>query len=174
MKFSSKVSFLFGLAAIILLLSCSREQNYPNAPYLEFKDFAVSSDYSQGLFTVKFTDGDGDVGLNDIDINPPFDTSSYYYNNFFINVFVKKNGKYDYFTVFNTQTQNYDTIVFKYRIKRIDAVSANGSLKGEIQTVLDIGLMAPYLKNDTIVFKAFLYDRALHKSNIATSYDIYF
>ena len=174
MKFRSKVSFLFGIAAFILLLSCSREQTYPVVPYLEFKDFAVSSDYSQGLFTCKFTDGDGDVGLNESDNYTPFDTSSYYYNNFFINVFVKKKGKYEYFTVFNTQTQNYDTIVFKYRIKRIDPVSANGSLKGEIQTVLDIGLMTPYLKNDTVVFKAFLYDRKLNKSNVVQSNDIYF
>ena len=174
MKFSSKVSFLFGIAAFILLLSCSREQTYPVVPYLEFKDFAVSSDYSQGLFTVKFTDGDGDVGLDDTDINPPFDTSNYYYDNYFINVFVKKNGKYDYFTVLNTQTQNYDTILFKYRIARIAPVSSNGSLKGEIQTVIDISLMAPYLKSDTVIFKAFLYDRALHKSNVVQSNEIYF
>jgi hypothetical protein len=174
MKLSSKISFLFGLVAFILLLSCSREQTYPVVPYLEFKSYAVSSDNTQGLFTVSFTDGDGDVGLDDTDTISPFDTSNYYYNNFFINVFVKKNGLYNYLTVFNTQTQNNDTIIFKYRIARINPVSSNGSLNGTIQTAIDISLMAPYLKGDTIVFRAFLYDRALHKSNVVQSNDIYF
>ncbi len=162
------------MAMIYLLLSCSREQTYPPVPFLEFKDYAVSQDNTQGLFTVKFTDGDGNVGLDDTDNYSPFDTASYYYHNFFINVFVKKNGVYKPFTIYNTQTQNYDTIVFKYRIARIAPVSLNGSLKGEIQTAIDISLMRPYLVNDTVIFKALLYDRALNKSNIVSSNDIYF
>lgn len=162
------------MAMIFLLLSCSHEQSYPPAPYLEFKDYAENIDHTQGYFTVKFTDGDGNVGLNESDNNPPFDTANYYYNNFFINIFVKKNGVYDYFTIFNNQTQKYDTIVFKYRIKRIDAVNANGSLKGEIQTKLDVGMMKPFMVNDTIQYRAFLYDRSLNKSNVVFSNDIYY
>ena len=174
MKFTSKISFLFVIAVIFLLFSCSRQQDYPAVPNLEFKSFGKSADNSQGYFTIKFTDGDGDVGLDETDNNPPFDITSYYYDNFFINVFVKKNGKYDYLTILNTQTQNYDTIVFKYRISRINAVSSNGSLNGEIQTQMDIGIMAPYVANDTIILKAFLFDRALHKSNTVTSSEISF
>jgi len=173
-KFMSKIYFFVVLLVTMMLFSCKKEKEYPVIPVIEYKEFLYDTGSQQGFFVFKFTDGDGDIGLRQSDIYPPFDTSSYYYNNFYIHIYERMNGNYLPLTLFNSTTQTYDTIVFKYRIPYIEPVSANGSLKGELQTNIDISLMLPYLHSDTLQFEAYIYDRKLHKSNNIRTPDIIF
>ncbi|MCX6232841.1 MAG: hypothetical protein NTZ33_15020 [Bacteroidetes bacterium] len=170
----SKLIFFVVVLVILSFFSCKKEQDYPIIPTIEYKEFLYDNSQQQGFFIFKFTDGDGDIGLKQNDTYPPYDTSSYYYNNFFIHVYERINGVYKPFVLFNPTTQQNDTIVFKYRIPYITPVSINGSLKGELQTQIDVGLMLPYLHSDTIQFEAFIFDRQLHKSNIIRTPDIRF
>ncbi len=156
------------------LFSCKKEKEYPVTPVIEYKEFLYNPVSQEGQFVFKFTDGDGDIGLKQSDIYFPFDTSSIYYNNLFIHIYEKINGVFQPFYIFNSITQKNDTIVFKYRIPYIEPVSANGSLKGELETKMDIFLMLPFLHSDTLQFEAYIYDRQLHKSNIIRSTDILF
>lgn len=157
-----------------MLFSCKKEQEYPVIPVIEYKEFLYTPSSSYGYFVFKFTDGDGDIGLRQTDKYPPYDPESYYYNNFHICIYERINGNYQPLTVFNDSTQKNDTISFPYRIPYIEPISANGSLKGELETKIDVGLMLPYLHSDTLQFEAFLFDRKLHKSNVIRTPDIIF
>ena len=170
----SKIYFFGILMVIILLFSCKKEKEYPVVPVIEYKEFLYDRSTQQGSFVFKFTDGDGDIGLSQTDTQPPFDTASFYYNNFFIHIYERINGIYQPFVIFNNITQQNDTIVFKYRIPYITPVSANGSLKGELETKMDVGLMLPFLHSDSVQFEAFIFDRQLHKSNVIRTPDIIF
>ncbi|MFZ4741225.1 MAG: hypothetical protein ACOYLE_08680 [Bacteroidales bacterium] len=170
----SKIYFFVILVLATLLFSCKKEKEYPVVPAIEYKEFLYNTITQEGDFVFKFTDGDGDIGLKQSDNYPPFDTTSYYYNNFYIHIYERINGKYLPFVFFNSITQQNDTIIFKYRIPYIEPVSANGSLKGELKTKIGVGLMLPYLHSDTLQFEAYIYDRKLHKSNIIRTPDIIF
>ena len=160
--------------AITLLFSCKKEKDYPVIPAIEYKEFLYNPVLQEGNFVIKFTDGDGDIGLKQSDTFPPFDATSYYYNNFCLYIYERINGTYQYLTVFNTTTQQNDIKFFPYRIPYIEPVSANGSLKGELKTEINIGLMLPFLHSDTLQFEAYIFDRQLHKSNTIRTPDIIF
>ncbi|MFZ4414636.1 MAG: hypothetical protein ACOYOV_16250 [Bacteroidales bacterium] len=170
----SKIYILTLLMFILFLFSCKKEKVYPVIPVIEYKEFLYNPGLQEGSFVFKFTDGDGDIGLRQSDTYPPFDTNSIYYNNFYIHIYEKVNDTFQPLTIFNLATQKNDTFVFKYRIPYIDPVSANGSLKGELETRLNIGLMLPFLHSDTLQFEAYLFDRQLHKSNVIRTPDIRF
>jgi hypothetical protein len=171
----SKINFFVILIVFVMLFSCKKEQEYPVIPAIEYKEFLHNPTSQEAYFVFKFTDGDGDIGLKQSDIYPPFDTSSFYYNNFYIHIYEKINGSYKPFVLFNTITQQNDTIIYPYRIPYIEPISANGSLKGELKTKIDdIGMMLLFLHSDTVQFEAYIFDRKLHKSNVIRTPDIIF
>lgn len=173
-KSTSKLYFFLVIIVIVGFFSCSKEKEYPIIPVIEYKEFLFDLTSQKGYLVIGFTDGDGDIGLNSDQIYHPFDSASIYHYNFYVNINEKINGKFIPFVKFNQSTQQYDTILFKYRIQYIEPVSANGSLKGEFTTKFDLDLMMPFLHSDTIQFKAYIYDRMLHKSNIITTSEIVF
>ena len=67
------------------LLSCLKPISYPNEPIIEYVGFESLSD--SGKLTFSFTDGDGDLGLDQNIITPPHDPGSYYYYNLYINYY---------------------------------------------------------------------------------------
>ena len=80
--------------------SCERNKDYPDEPVITFesvytkinrsgKDSTLSIDFS-------FTDGDGNLGLRESDLNPPFDPGNFYHNNFIGKYYKKENGQFVY------------------------------------------------------------------------------
>ncbi len=170
----SKLYFILVIITIFGIFSCSKEKEYPIEPVIEYKNYINDITNQKAYLVIGFTDGDGDIGLYSDQIYPPFDSTSIYHYNLYINIFEKIGGQFKPFVVFNQNTQQNDTIVFKYRIPFIEPVSANGSVKGEFTTKLDVDLMQPYLHSDTVKFEIYIYDRKLHKSNVVTSSELYF
>ena len=78
---------LFVLVISSLLVSCIKKEDYPDIPSIEFKSFSKINNGlgydDKGLLVISFTDGDGDIGLGSQEIQPPYDTASMYYYNFF-------------------------------------------------------------------------------------------
>jgi hypothetical protein len=171
---TSKLYIFLILITTSGIFSCSKEKEYPIIPVIEYKSFLYDYSSQKGNMVIGFTDGDGDIGLYSNQIYPPFDTTSIYHYNFYINIQEKINGSFIPLVIFNQITQQNDTVTFKYRIPYIEPVSANGSLKGEFSTKLDIDLMLPYLNSDTIRFETYIYDRKLNKSNTIVSSEIIF
>jgi len=146
-------------------MSCNKEEDFSDIPYIEFLDFTKNPNANnideKGILKIYFTDGDNDMGLGDGDTLPPFDKSSKYYYNFFINYFEKQHGQF---------VEVIPAVTFNSRIPVLNSSSSNGALKGEIE--IELFINNPYSAYDTIRFDAYIADRALHESNVISTPEI--
>jgi len=165
MVFRNLLYFTVFALLIILVSSCIKREEYPETPYIEFLDFAkirnTAGIDSAGVLKLSFTDGDGDIGLAPGDTFAPFNKESEFYNNFFIRYFEKQKGVV---TEVVLPTPNNS------RIPLLTPKGQNKALKGEIEIGLFIN--NPYSLYDTILFEAYILDRALNKSNVITTPEI--
>jgi len=170
------------LASVIGLffLGCSNKETYPDIPALEFKSltFGEQGNYTFTL-TATFTDGDGDVGYYQDRPNDPLfdDPASPYYYDFVIGLQVLKNGtwadtniiyreidfKSDSTEADNDTTYTFYNDLISERLPFLTQDGQNKGLKGDIEKSAFLPL--PFLPGDTIRYRAFIYDRTLHKSN---------
>ncbi len=143
----------------MILTSCIKsDDKYSEIPHIEFVSFTKINNGSnidnQGIMKIFFTDGDGDIGLDKGDTFGRFHPDSIYYNNFFIKYFEKQNG-----IIKEVETKFSNNA----RIPMLTPQGKNKTLKGEIEITLFIN--NPLSIYDTILFEAYIVDRALHKSN---------
>lgn len=158
MKFRFTNSFITLGFTLMLFFSCKKE-DYPIQPILTYKDFQVEGD--SGILIVQFTDGDGDIGLKDDEVNAPYNFGSGYYYNYNIAYF-EKNDSLGWVPGTNV---NGDTIVHQYRINPFTDLSEKQPLKGTIETVIEPSYYNTLSSDsDTIRYKVQLIDRALNKS----------
>ncbi len=160
------VFFLLPAAVcLIMLSSCIKKESYSEIPQIGFSAyyniFDTSKIAQRGVLTITFQDGDGDIGLDPSDLSPPFDTGSIYYYNYFIDLYEKKNGSFVKDTTLNTP--------LRYRIPNLTPIDRNKAIKGIIVDTLPLN---PAPVWDTIMFSMFIYDRALHKSNVVFTPEI--
>ena len=158
-----KIVFLKHIAFLAffftVLFSCKEKEIYPVIPEIKYEGFVkiynpAAGKFERGVLKLSFKDGDGDIGLRQNEIEPPYD----------YNLFVK------YFEIQNKDTVEViltdidgDTITFNARIPILTPSGSNKSIKGEIDDTLFI---YNYQSNfDTIMYEAYLVDRALNKSN---------
>lgn len=154
------------MALILAFQSCIKPKQYPEEPVIEFKSFTVINDSARIIFS--FTDGDGNIGLGENEIQPPYDTGSRFYNNVFIRYYEKVNGSWQ-------QGINGDgePIEFTYRTKEITPSGKNKALKGDIIIYLVPIFYNPFSPHsDTIKFDIQMADRALNLSNIVETQEI--
>ncbi|MCX7954616.1 MAG: hypothetical protein N3A01_05435 [Bacteroidales bacterium] len=121
---------------------------------LELKDTVddLNNKIRRALLSFYLVDGDGDIGLNDYDTVDPYSPNSIYYYNLYINLYKKTDS-----------TPQKLPIDFKYRIKNIQPVGINKTLKCTIKVAMSFYQPLPA---DTCNFEFFVFDRALHKSNV--------
>jgi hypothetical protein len=142
-----KYSYL--LVSVALLLSCKKEKgNDPlpaisNVPEIELSSTSSTSinQFDDLTLTVKYTDGNGDLGESDANIN---------------SIFV---------------TDNRDvTIVHKFHLQPLaplgQDVAIQGNLKIKIENVI---LLDQSNTSENASFSVYIIDRAGNKSNIVTS-----
>lgn len=151
------------LGLLIFLLgstlgACLKPEKFPDEPSISYKSFEQFGDSAS--LTISFTDGDGDVGLDESDSSAPFDTASPYYNNLFVDYEELRNG---------TWTPITFEIPLCYRIPRITPTGQNKALEGEIAVAIEPWPIVPGNTYDTVRFHVRLYDRALNESNRVTS-----
>ena len=146
----------------LLSSSCRKPVRFPKELYLEFVSLTVIDNGTfvdeKAKLVLYFTDGDGNIGLDETFDRPPFDTGSVYYNNFFVNYYAKRNGEFVLFPEISD--------FFKARLPRFLSSDTPEPLEGEIERILDvrnIQLTAPAI--DTIKFECWIVDRDLNESN---------
>lgn len=149
------------VTSAVLLTSCLEADTYPETPALEYKSMRVMTD-SLEIIT-SFTDGDGDIGLNENETDPPYDTSSRFHFNYFIEYWEWNHDLGQWEQGINALG---DTIVFNYRLPVITPEGKNKALKGEI----DVTVEPPYYDptspyGDTIKYRIQLADRSLKTSD---------
>lgn len=156
--------FSLGVLAVLLFSSCGREPQFSKIPHISFVSFEkhepVNGKDNSGTLTFHFQDGDGDIGLNEKDVKPPFDTSSVYYFNFFCNYYEKQNG--EFVKIDLPLSQNA-------RIPRLSELESE-SIEGTIS--LDLLINNPFSPYDTICFDFYIVDRALNHSDTVTTPEI--
>jgi hypothetical protein len=153
------------ILSVFVLDSCTKEEVFPPEPAITFVSFTKKANTTsvddKGVLNIFFTDGDGDLGLDDADTVAPFDKTSIYYYNFFIKYYEKQHGTFVEVTLPAT---------FNSRIPRIDSKGNSPSIKGNIE--LELFINNPFSAFDTIKFDASICDRALHISNVITTPEI--
>ena len=153
------------IALVSFLSGCIKEENYPIVPEIQLENYISVFDTGQyavaGILNITFTDGDGDIGLAPNQTYPPYDTAGPYFYNLVITYFEKQQGEFKQIDL---------NPPFSARIPVLNAQFPGKAIKGLISDTLDLSLK-PHV-NDTIKFEAFIYDRALHKSNTVTTPEI--
>ena len=154
-----KLILILVLFVFLLATSCKKLPTYPDVPILEYKSLTFSQDADGNdekfTLTATFTDGDGDVGYRESGNGAVFDSSSSpYYNNFVVTLSILRNNVWQdtVFTISN-------------RIPYLTPEGPHKALKATIDKTDDL----PFIGTATIRFSAFIYDRALHKSNVITT-----
>lgn len=147
----AKVAALIAVAFSVV--GCFPEEQFPPEPKITFKSFVQFTDSAS--LTISFTDGDGDIGLDPADINPPFDTASPYYYNLFLEYYELQNGQW---------VKPELLLPYYYRVPRITPTGQNKALQGDIAVALKPWPISS-LPFDTVRFSVRLVDRSLKESN---------
>ena len=147
---------LLVLLTVGFIASCQKKEEYPIIPEIEFDGFVKlwnpqTMIYERGVFVISFKDGDGDIGLKGSDTVAPYDF------NLIISYYELQNGD-------SVRVVITDSNEFNARIPMLTPRGSNKSISGIIEDTL---FMYNYQSTfDTIMFDAFLIDRALHESNV--------
>lgn len=157
------LKYLFFICLLGLFFgSCRPESEFPNEPEIKFESFIQENDEGQEVATLtfSFTDGDGNLGLDQADTTGNFCIDScFYYYNLFCNYYEKQEGEWVHYSY-----EEEDILVpFYYRVPRVIPNGQNPSLEGKI----DVFMNTYYLPTlyDTCRFELFLVDRDLNHSN---------
>lgn len=170
MKRFTKILFILFLA-VLEFPSCQKIDEFPLYPVIKYENFLLELNTTtgiteRGVFIFSYTDGNGDLGLKPQDTFPPYNRQSPYYYNLIISYFEKINGVFVEVPLlsWDAENQKFDTITFNARFPDLTPVAGNLNIKGIFQDTLYI--YNPLSQHDTIKFSAFIYDRALNKSNV--------
>jgi len=159
---------IIGLIIIMVtfLCACKKPVIYSDIPEIKFISIYIYQDAQNkdgAILTFSFQDGDGDIGLDNTDIYPPFDTTSVYYYNFFCDYFERQHG---FFVKIDSVEVQGKMIPFNLnaripRLSKLKKESIHGEISYNMPQFYDE--TSPY--SDTIQLKFYIVDRKLNKSN---------
>ena len=159
-----KKGFLL-LFVIVGLSSCLKRVDFPNRPDVEFIGLYFNPNASNvldslGMVSFRFTDGDGNLGLNDEDSEGQFALGQPYYYNLFVRYFEKRNGVYEEFVT---------DPPFHSRFERLSSAGVDNALEGRMDVRIDARPGSPY---DTVRYEIYIVDRDLQHSDTIVTPDI--
>ncbi|HHZ97751.1 MAG TPA: hypothetical protein EYN67_19910 [Flavobacteriales bacterium] len=161
-NFSSKLMLISATSAAIQLTSCLPVPNYPIEPTIEFLAFEVDES-NHAVLSFQFTDGDGNLGLDQTDTLPPFCTSCENHFNLKCEYDELREGEWIHIPLIPAQGQ----VPFYYRVPRVEPSGTHPALNGVIEIAMNTwSLKSDY---DTLRFRLTLEDRDLNISNKDTT-----
>ena len=174
-----KKRYLIGLLLLALAVSaCQKPVEYPIEPKIAYEGFTYlmnpdSTFSGEGVISFSYTDGDGDLGLDDADTLPPFGFNDAHYYNMVVDYMKCVNGEFVKTPLlsWNAQTQSYDTVSFNARFKRLRDSEEPKAISGTMDYKLTV--QNPFSPNDTVKFEIRILDRALHESNVIQTEPIF-
>jgi len=149
------------IGIVLICNACGEIVSYPDTPVITYEAFTLyrGEDILQnpillGRLEIGFTDGDGNIGLNQPDSTATEDSIKY---NLFLTIHEIKNLQ-------PVKVEGPEG-EFKYRIPYIERTGQNKTLKGTI--FVDIEYKT--IDFDTIFYTFYLMDRAFNRSNTDTT-----
>jgi len=165
-----KLPLYIAIGFFLMLSACKKQETFPIIPQISFKELTKNYN-TQGTLTsidlkFDFTDGDGDIGLKQNDVSPPYALNSPYYYDLMVDYleFDKKTGLFVH--IYPSSPIEGDTAHVQYnaRLPYLVPAGKNKTLKGEItQNINTFGF------GEKVRLDFFIYDRALHKSNVIST-----
>lgn len=157
----TKVGLIFwGIGLMSVMVSCFKGETFPEEPIISDATVLITND--SAVLSFSFTDGDGDIGLSDNELDPPYDSSSFYHFNLYVGYFEKQDGG-GWEPGLDLEG---DTIVFTYRLEPILVQGKEKGIKGTMDVVMNPFYNAISPDSDTIKYSVQLIDRALNESQI--------
>ena len=133
----------FLLVISLFIFSCKKDKKqYDSTPQIEFVSLspsAVFQNLDSITFTIKYSDGDGDLGENSPDAK---------------NLFL---------------TDNRIHIPYSYRVEQLAPSGASIPIQGTLNVVLKSTSLTDSSNLQTTTFSIYVIDRAGHQSNTVTS-----
>ncbi len=158
--------FIVLFVAALIFSACEEIKKYPDEPTVEFESFdlfqsqdALGNKILSGDLSIRFTDGDGDIGMEQPDSFANADTLKY---NLFLKLWTKENGMW-------TPGEGQSGMQ-NFRIPYIEREGQNKTLSGTITVTLEYKT----IDYDTIRYSFYLLDRQFHRSNVDTTDEIVF
>ena len=172
-----KTRSLIGLFFLVLaVFSCQKSVEYPIEPAIEYQGFtylfnADSTFSGEGIISFSYTDGDGDLGLDDADTTYPFGFNDPHYYNMVVDYLKSENGVFIKTPLLSLHVPSnpadtlvlYDTVTFNARFRRLRDNDDPKAISGTMEYKLTV--QNPFSPNDTVKFEIHILDRALHESN---------
>jgi len=156
----------------MVISSCQKKPSYSSVPYIEYSDFlryGNPHNPDSVKLVVKFTDNEGDIGF------AASDTQIFKKGNFFmIYFYLDTTGGHEHWSAFDTNpaTPAIDTLIINYRVPPLlPDGDPSEPMKGSIY-VRQLKPISPYYNR--IKYRCYLYDKALHKSNVFDTPEIDF
>lgn len=176
---------LIALSLVVLLVTACREQvEYPIEPHIAYEGFtylfnADSTFSGEGIISFSYTDGDGDLGLDDTDTLYPFGFNDPHYYNMVIDYLKSENGVFVKTPLLSPHVPSnpadtlvlYDTVTFNARFHRLRDSDEPKAISGKMEYKLTV--QNPFSPNDTVKFEIRILDRAMHESNVIQTEAIY-
>ena len=173
-----KTQRLIGLLFLVLaVVACQKPVEYPIEPRIEYQGFtylfnADSTFSGQGILFFTYTDGDGDLGLDETDTISPFGFHDAHYYNMVVDYLKCVNGQFVKTPLLSPHVPTspedtlvlYDTVTFNARFKRLRDSEEPKAISGTMDYTLTV--QNPLSPNDTVMFEIRILDRALHESNV--------
>lgn len=138
--------------------SCVKKKTYPTTPEIEYKEFIPYQGDTADL-VIKFTDGDGDIGLSSINDSTRNLFVTYYYKDVLT-------GKY---TAYYSSMLN-DTLRTGYVVRSPTESYKGKPISGEYSIRLQQYRHSVQVKQ--LKYVVVMYDNAGHKSNVLTTDEI--
>ena len=179
-----KIRNLIGLVLVTMMAACQKPVEYPIEPAIEYEGFtylfnADSTFSGEGIVSFSYTDGDGDLGLDDADTTYPFGFNDPHYYNMVVDYLKSENGVFVKTPLLSPHVPTspadtlvlYDTVTFNARFHRLRDNEDFKAISGTMDYKLTV--QNPFSPNDTIKFEIPILDRALHESNVIQTEPIY-
>ena len=179
-----KVSYIGLLFLALAVYCCQKPVEYPVEPKIAYEGFTYlinpdSTFSGEGIISFSYTDGDGDLGLDDGDTLPPFGFHDAHYYNMVVDYLKCENGVFVKTPLLSPHVPTspddtlvlYDTVTFNARFKRLRDSEEPKAISGTMDYRLTV--QNPFSPNDTVKFEIRILDRALHESNVIQTDAIY-